>query len=64
MAVRAMQVDVRGAVVHCPVLSLVDRRTSRPKSKEWLLTKAVETIVFGPSEVCSPSPRPFAAVQL
>jgi hypothetical protein len=51
MAVRLMHVDAFGVSIHCPVVSLVDRRTPRPKSKEWLLTKAVETILFGPAQV-------------
>jgi hypothetical protein len=51
-----MHVDAFGVSIHCPVVSLVDRRTPRPKSKEWLLTKAVETILFGPSQVL---PRRF-----
>ena len=46
MIVRPMTVDVRGTTVHCHVLSLTDRR-SRPRSKEWLLCKSVETILFG-----------------
>jgi hypothetical protein len=56
MLVRPMTVDVRGVSVHCPVLSLVDRR-SRPRQKEWLLCKSVETILFG-NEVTRVSP-PF-----
>ena len=52
---RAMHVEVKGVSLHCPVLSLVDRRTSRPRVKEWLLTKSVEQILYGPSEVCFPA---------
>ena len=51
MLLRAMTVDVRGASVHCPVLSLVDRRSTRPRRKEWVLTKAVELCLFGPNDV-------------
>ena len=46
-----MHVDVRGLSVHTPVISLVDRRSSRPRTKEWLLTKSVELILFGPNDV-------------
>ena len=51
MLLRAMTVDVRGASVHCPVLSLVDMRSTRPRRKEWVLTKAVELCLFGPNDV-------------
>ena len=53
MLVRPLQVEVRGDAVHCPVLSFVDRRSSRARTKEWLLTKAVERILYGPNQVCA-----------
>ena len=49
--IRPMGVQALGSTVHCPVLSLLDRRTARPRQKEWLLSKSVETILFGPSNV-------------
>ena len=50
-SVRPMVVEVRGATVHCPVLSLVDRRSTRPRSKDWVFSKSAELILFGPNDV-------------
>ena len=53
LLVRPMHVSSHGEEVHCPVLSLVDRRSTRPRSKEFVFCKAVETILFGPNQVRS-----------
>jgi hypothetical protein len=58
MLVRKMHVEVRGAAVHCPVMTLVDRRSSRPRSKEWVFSTSIERILFGPNEVAPPSTPP------
>ncbi len=49
--VRELLVDVCGRTVHCPVIRLVDRRSKRPRSKEWLLIRSVELILFRTTEV-------------
>lgn len=54
--IQALTVSVRGADVPAPVVRLVDRRSSRPRAKDWLLTKSVERVLFGETEVC---PRPL-----
>ena len=55
MMIRPMLVDVRGISVHCPVLSMVDGRSSRPRTKQWLYTKSVELVLFGANSVSVPS---------
>jgi hypothetical protein len=48
---RSIDVTVRGSTVFCPVFSLVDRRSLRPRTKEWMLCKSAELILFGPNSV-------------
>ena len=49
--IKPMTVTLFGATVHAPVFRLMDRRTTRPRTKEWMLTRSVETILYGPAEV-------------
>lgn len=39
--------------VPCPILALPDRRGGKTRSKEWMFTRSVEAILYGPSQVCA-----------
>ena len=57
VTVREMTVELRGAALLCPVIHLVDKRASKPRAKDWLFTRAVETIVYGAGQVLLPRPH-------
>ena len=57
-SVQSLHVTAHGIAIPLPIVSLDDRRTTRPRRKQFVFSRSCETLLYGPSEVRRRHARP------